>query len=312
LDNFKIDESGVKIKFINISNKDVDIAEILSYYNQNMSVYKKYKLIRLIFDKKEAAEKVLNDIKKDQSKFLEIAKKLKDENKAKLVYDPDYSFVNDFEDEALHDAVKNTQNKNVYNKVVDTKLGPIIFYVDDVKDIDFGSSVDFNKIKNDYIQKNINTIDNNNKAKAQIIYDYALKHDLEAAGKKFNLPVKSSNTYINFMENNYQNNIELYFDFENQDDVNFMVSLFKTEPGKIIAPRKYSEGYMIAVVTDKRIPTYDDFVSKFDMLNDRYSKQKTAFLQKDYYDIERKKIEIIDNFKYSVSPQMFIGEQVEQ
>ncbi len=309
LDNYKMDDSKVRINFINISNKDVDIQDVLNYYNKNIALYRKYKLIRLVFKNRDDAQNALFEIKKDPTKFNDISRKLKEENKASVVYDPDYSFINDFEDKSLQDAVKNTQVHTVGSSVVDTKIGPIVFYVDDMKEANFSSDTDYNKIKNDYIQNNISAIEKNNKAKAEAVYDYAVKNGLDAAAKKFNVTVVPSKTDIKFMENDFENNMELYFDFDKTDDVNFVVSLFKSDAGKVVPVRKYSDGYMIAEVIKKSIPTYNDFVNSFDYLNEKYSRQKSMFLEQDYYDLAKEKYRIVDNFKYCITPQMFLPEK---
>ena len=96
------------------------------------------------------------------------------------------------------------------------------------------------------------------------------------------------------------------------DDRNFMISIFKNNINDVLEPYKHDNGYMITMISDKTEASKDDFEDIFENLNTRNSDRKSINIREDYYNTERKKHEIIDNFYYVFNPQMFMQQEYEQ
>jgi hypothetical protein len=305
LDTYKLENVKVSVKYVNISNKDADNAKVNQFYEANKNSYKMYKLTRLVFKDKKEAEKALMDIKNDSNKFLEVGNKLKSEDKViNIVYDPSFAFGDDFENDAFKKAVKSTEKGNIYQAVVDSSNGPIIFKVQDVDAGDFANERVYQKVKADYIAKNTKEIDGFAKKTADEIFILAKTAGLEKAASSKNLKVESMEKPVEFMGYGIP-----YVRPDATDDKNFIAKIFKAKKGDVVEPFKHDSGYMIAMVTEKKEVNMEDFENLYDELNKNYSSQKTREISSDYYLKERKKYEIIDNFKYVINMQYFMDKE---
>jgi|GEM_PF-1273405 len=330
-DEYRLDEASVNIDYIQISNNEVNDDDLKSYFESNKAKYKKYKLTRIVFNKKKYAEEAKKAIDSGTSKFAEIGEKIESEQKGSISSDPDYSFSDELDD-VIKDEVKKI-NKGGISNILEVSGKFVIFMVDDLMDADFNSQVDYTKIKSDYAKENKQAIDSKNKNKANEIYEYAKTNGLNEAAEKYNLEVKTSYFPINFMENNKQleDNVqfrsifpEVYFDLEKAEDIDFMVELFKGNIGDIVKPRNYSlistinnnneelSGYVITKITDKKTASRETFDGLDPSFMERYSNEKSSSIESDYYDKERKKFKIVDNFDYVFNEQMFAPEQQNQ
>jgi len=95
------------------------------------------------------------------------------------------------------------------------------------------------------------------------------------------------------------------------DDRTKIVSLFKAKIGEFLPPIKHNNGYMIVIIKDKIFPSEEQFRNMYNDLVSKYSSQKSQELESDYYDKERKKYQIVDNFYYVFKLQDFFKQTEE-
>ncbi|OHD05786.1 MAG: hypothetical protein A2086_09395 [Spirochaetes bacterium GWD1_27_9] len=304
LENYKLENVKVTLKYINLSTQEVDEKLLAKFYDENKDSYKQYKLTRLVFKDKTEAEKALKEVTKDKAKFIEIGNKLKIEDKiVNIVYDSEYSFIDDFENADLKNAVRTTQNKEVAKTVVQTSVGPIVFYIEDVRYPELADDKLKQKLKSEYIARNFKAIEDENKKKADELYALAKKDGLEKAANKFNLKVETSgaSSFLGYGMPNVNPDLT--------DDKNYIAKAFKSKKNDILEPFKHSNGYMIAMVSDKADVDLKSFEDMYDDLSKKYSNGKSMDIEGDYYTKERKKYEIVDNFSYVFKIQDFIQKQ---
>ena len=303
IDDYKMDNVKVTIEFINISNADIPFEKLRDYYDKNKDKYKKYKLIRLVFNKKEDALANLSMINKEPAKFLEFANKLKSENKLNISYDSEAQFLNDFEEQDFKNGLKNLTEGQVLNKVVQTKVGPVIVKLDSIADADYNDPAVVEKIKNDYIADNKDEINYSNKLKSNEIFKYCRENGFNSAKQKFGvnpIPVQA----VQFGANGIPN-----LNVEKSEYLNFMAKIFKGNKLDIIEPYNYGSGSMIVRILDKTQIKLDDIKPLYNDLLKRYSDQKSRNIEVDYYTSERKRIEFVDNFNYVFTYDMFFPKQ---
>lgn len=305
--NYKMENIKVSFNYVELNNNEVNNTTLKKYYDSNKERYKQYKLIRLVFKDAKNAEEYLPGLVENPSEFVETGNKLKEEEKiVNIVYDSDFTFANDYEDFELVGPVKETPVNQVYDGVVETSVGPIILLVDKTVYGNFYDAEVYKKIKNEYISSNFADIEKTNKELARKIYDYAKRNGLKESASRYNKKLKSTPSPVEFMSYNVPN-----IDPDNTDDKSFIVSLFKGKKGNVIEPHNYSNGYMIAQISNKTKASKEDFEDLFFELIGKNSDRKKAYLTEDYYNKEKNKYEVIDNFNYIFNPQVFMP-QTEQ
>ena len=298
-DQYKIDNVKVTLRYFDISNNDVDKDKIESFFDTNRENFKQYKLIRLIFKKKEDAEANIKKLQKEPKKFSETGNLLKTEGKViNVTYDPDFSFLDDFEKQDLIDAVKSTPQDAVSDKIIETELGFIVFLVDPP----FDDVRTFDVVKKSYLKKNIDSIEKQNKELSYQVYNYAVTNGFDKTAQKFKLEVKTSSP-VSFLG---------YGNSDETDDLNYMIKIFKAKKGDILNPYKYESGFMVSEVNEKSEVQKEAFDKLYDDLYTRYSNEKSQNLENDYYDNERKKITVVDNFRYVITYQLLMPSEEEQ
>lgn len=307
LNQYKLENIKVTLKYFNISNQDADDESLKAFYEQNKDNYKQYKLTRLVFKDKSEAEKALTEIAKDKAKFNEIGNKLKVEDKViNIIYDSEYSFIDEFENVDLKNAVKAISKGDLCKSYVQTTVGPIVFILSDVVIGDYSADKVKTKVKNEYIAKNIQTIEANAKTKAQDIYNQTTKDGFEKTAGKFNLKIETSSP-VAFLDYGLP-----FLNPDNTDDKNYIAKLFKSEKNSIMEPFKHSNGYMIAMIDTKTAIDEKEFENMYEELYKKYSDGKSANIENDFYTKERKNYEIVDNFNYVFKIQDFINKEQEQ
>lgn len=292
-DNYKLDNTQVTLEYIDVLNSDISDVDLKSFYEANKENYKQYKLIRLYFKNKDIAAENLNNLKQDPSKFVEIGQQLKKEDKViNIKYDTQYYFINEFSEPQLSETVKRTQLNQVGDQVIESDSGSFIFLVEQINYGNFEDQKTYEKLKKDYMAKNIDIINKNNKERAENIYHYAIRNDLVKASKEFKYELKKSSPFL-LMGYNMPN-----VNPDETDDLNYMIKVFKSKVNDILEPFKHENGYMIAKVLQKEEITEGDIDALYDDLVKRYSSKKTQDLEGDYFYYERKKTKIIDNFRF--------------
>lgn len=292
-DNYKLDNIKITLEYMDILNNEINKDILKKYYDNNKEKYRLYKLIRLYFKTKEIAAENLNKFRQEPLKFIEFAEKLKAEDKiVNIRFDPEYYFIEEFTEPQLGEIVKKTGKDQVGEKVIESELGNFIFLVENIVYGEIEDGKTSEKVKNDYLAENNETVNKSNKEKSDLIYEYALKNDLLSASKKYGSELKKSSPFL-FMGYNAPN-----MNPDETDDLNFMVQVFKGSKGEILKPHKHKNGYMIARIIEKEDVTKEKVEGLYNDLVSRYSNRKSQNLENDYYSVERKKIQIIDNFKY--------------
>lgn len=292
-DNYKLDNVKITLEYIDVLNKEIDKDILKKYYNSNKEKYKLYKLIRLYFKTKELAVENLNKFRQEPLKFIELGEKLKAEDKILTIkFDTEYYFIDELTEPQLGEIVKKTEKDQVGEQVIESELGTFIFLVENIVYGDIEETKTSEKVKNDYLAENNEIVNKDNKEKAEQIYEYARNNDLVKAAKRFNKELKKSSPFL-FMGYNAPN-----INPDETDDVNYMIEIFKNSKGDILKPYKNENGFMIARIIEKDEITKDNIEVLYDDLASRYSNRKNQDLENDYYSFERKKTQIIDNFRY--------------
>lgn len=302
LEEYKLENTKVSISYIDILNDDIDKKNIEKYYNENKENYKQYKLLRLVFKNREDALAILEELKNNPSKFIETGNKLKTEGKIiNVIIDQEYNFIDGFENEELKIAIKEIGNGNVGKKVIDTGVGPIIFMVNNERYGDINDSNVFTKVKNDYIIANLSLIEKENKEKADKIYREIKESKLETVIKKYNIKLEETKTPVSFLSYGFPN-----LNPDVTDDINHIISIFKARTQDVLAPIKHKNGYMIVIIKEKIKIDQESFNNNYNDLVVKYSSKKSQDLELDYYDKERKRYQIVDNFYYVFKLQDFL------
>ncbi len=292
-ENYKLDNTQITLEYIDILNDEISKDKLKEFYDNNKENYKQYKLIRLFFKSKDLAAENLNTLKQDPSKFVEIGQKLKNEDKViNIKYDAEYYFIDELTEPRLGETVKQTQVNGVGDQIIESELGSFIFLVERIIYGDIEETKTYEKAKKDYLVDNYETINKNNKEKADNIYQYALKNDLENAGAKFKYELITSSPSL-FMGYNIP-----HVNPDETDDINYMVEVFKGKKGDVLKPYKHENGYMIATIIEKDTITEENIDTLYNDLVSRYSNNKTQRLEQDYYKNKRKKAKIVDNFRF--------------
>jgi len=303
-EEYKLENTKVSLSYINILNDDIDRKNIEKYYNENKENYKQYKLLRLVFKTKEDALSILEELKKNPSKFIEIGNKLKTEGKViNVIIDQEYNFIDGFENEELKLAIKDAGNGNVGKNIVETGVGPIIFMVHNERYGDINEENIFNKVKNDYLSANLLVIEKENKEKIDKIYKEIKEvavSKIESVIKKYNVKLEDIKNPVSFLSYGIPN-----LNPDSTDDRVHIVSIFKANIGDVLPPIKHSNGYMIVTIKDKIKASEESFSNMYSDLVTKYSDQKSQDLEIDYYDKERKKYKVVDNFYYVFKLQDF-------
>ncbi|HOF00569.1 MAG TPA: peptidylprolyl isomerase [Spirochaetota bacterium] len=304
-DLYKMEKTKISLNYINLSNQDVDDKSLQSFYNEYKENYKKYKLNRLVFKDKKDAEAIVGEISADPTKFNEIGNKLKSEDKLiNIVYDPDYSYLSDFESQELKDAIALTETGKVSQSIIQTSIGPIVFQVQDQKYGDLNEEDVIQKVRTDYIAKNFAIIEEQNKNRANNIYNLAKNKGLEAAAAANGVKVETMENAVGFMEYGFPNvNPDL------TDDSLFIVKLFKGNKNDVFEPFRHENGYMVVSIKDKETPSMDKFGEEWLDLYKKYSSEKSDDLENDFYIKERKKHQVVDNFNYVFKIQDFMRQE---
>ena len=304
LNEYKLENVKVTLKYINLSNQDVDDSLVRKFYEENRENYKQYKLTRLVFKDANAALEAQKEIEKDKSKFLEIGNKLKLEDKIiNIIYDSEFSFIDDFENTDLKNSVKAIGRGDVSKSYVQTAVGPIIFLLSDVAYGDYNTEKVKSKAKNDYIASNFATVEESLKTKATQFYDEAKKIGFEKSADKFKLKVETSipSTFMGYGMP--------YVSIDNTDDKSYISKVFKADKNALLEPFKHSNGYMVAMVSDRTSINEDDFENMYEELLKKYSDNKSADIENDFYTKERKRYDIVDNFNYVFKIQDFMNKE---
>ncbi len=301
---YKLENTKITLKYVNISNQEVDDGLLKKYYDENKDNYKQYKLTRLVFKDKIEAEKALKDLQVDKSKFVEIGNKLKVEDKiVNIIYDSEFVFMDELENADLKNAVKAIQKGDISKSYVQTALGPIVFMLSDVVFGEYASDKVKTKVKNEYIAKNVQIIDENAKNKSNEIYNEALKNGFEKSASKFGLKVETSSPTA-FLGYGFP-----FVSPDNTDDKIFISKAFKSEKNAVLEPFKHSNGYMVATVDSKITPSKEEFDNMYEELLKKYSENKSGNIENDFYSKERKNYEVVDNFNYVFKIQDFINKE---
>jgi hypothetical protein len=300
LDKYKMENTKITVKYVNVVNNDIDDNTLKAFYGQNLNNYKMYKLSKLIFKDKKDAEKSLIDLKKDPKKFNETGRNLKVEQKIiNIINETEFTFITDLENESYKAVVKNTAAGNVGASVIDASQGPVIVKVEEIIDGDFATDKVKSKVKSDYMIKNMKDINDANKKIADKLYDESKSLGLDKAAAKYNLKVESSSP-VEFLGTGLPN-----LNVDATEDRNYEINLFKGKKGDIMAPFKYQDGFMIASIYEREDVSMDNFESMYDNLSTKYVNNKAKEIEEDFYINERKKHEIINNFDYVITPQFF-------
>ncbi len=309
-EEYKIENTKVSLYYINFLNDEVDKSIIEKYYSENKENYKQYKLLRLVFKTKEDASTVLEELKKNPSKFIEIGNKLKTEGKViNVIIDQEYNFLDGFENDELKLAIKDAGNGNVGKNIIDTAVGPIIFMVHNERYGDINDNNVFSKVKTDYLAANLLSIEKINQEKADKIYKEIKDikgSKIESVIKKYNLKLEETKDSVSFLSYGLPN-----LNPDSTDDRTHIVSIFKATIGDVLPPIKHSNGYMIVIIKDKIKVNEESFNNMYADLVTKYSGQKSQDLETDYYDKERKKYQIVDNFYYVFKLQDFFKQTEE-
>jgi hypothetical protein len=293
--SYKIEKTRISYDYINISNKDVDENSLRQYYDKNKDNFKQFKLTRLIFDKTkmDVAQDALNTLKKDPAKFSEIGNKLKEDNKIiNIIYDSDFSFINDFENEKLKDIVKKTKINAVSDEVIEIGVGLLIFQVTDTKQGEFKDETVKSTVKTEYFKIFNKEIEKNNEKKVKDIYNFIQQNGFESARNSFNAKIESTKSSLSIMDYFPLLNIDL------TDDANYIAAMFKSNINTILPPHKYANGYLIIKIKEKQKAAKNVFDNLYEQYIKQYSDQKARFLEQDFFNNEKKKYQVVDNFNY--------------
>jgi len=302
---YRIKNLKVGIKYVYLTNSDINEEKLKQFFELNKTEFKTYKLTKLVFKDKKEAEKALSEIKNDSKKFIELGNKLKSEDKViNIVYDPVFSFVDEFENDALKKAVKTTNKGNIYQAVIEISVGQVIVKIEDINDSDYNSDKVKQKVKSNYVTKNKKELDGNLKNLALSIVEESRKNGLDRVAEKNKLKVESTQNQIAFMSGEFP-----FANPDATDDLNYLVKVYKSKKGDVLDPFKYESGYMIATVTNKTEVSDAEIESIYDEIYKNYSQEKTNGISNDYYTKERKKYEIIDNFSYVFNQQHFMQKE---
>lgn len=299
-DFYVMDNVKVSIDYVTLSNYNVADDKLIAYFNDNKNEYIKYKLTKIVFDSQKSsdAEKALEEIKADKSKFKIIGERLNSEKKIiNMVTDTDFSFLQNIKDIELREELKGKNIGDIGSKVVKTEAGLVLFMVEEIKYPSFAENDIQSMVKNDYIKKYANQIEESNKVLAEKVFNYARQNGLYSAAKAFNLKVDTSSKAL-FMD-------PLPNLGDTTDDKNFTVNVFKSKKGEIVGPHKFSTGYMVCSIKEKDDISISDFESKFDGYAKRYVRMKEMIVEADFFKAERKKHEIVDNFNLVINYQTF-------
>ncbi|MBN2545357.1 MAG: peptidyl-prolyl cis-trans isomerase [Spirochaetes bacterium] len=306
-DYYVLDNVSVTLNYINISNYNVSDTKLSSYFEDNKKDYVQYKITKIVFDssKNMEAEEALNEIKKDKIKFKEIGNSLNNEKKIiNMVSDTEFQYLNNFKDLELIDELRGKKIGDIGSKPVKTEIGLVLFIVDDVKNPIFSDQSIKNLAKDDYLKKYYTDIENENKTLADKFYNYAKQTNIESASKAFGLKLETSRPTL-FLDT-----------FPNMsdttDDKNFIVKIFSSKPNQVLVPYKHSSGFMICAIKEKKDILTQDFIDKFDGYAKRYTTRKEQILESDFFQAERKKYEIVDNFNLVINYQTFMSREDEK
>lgn len=299
-DFYVIDNVKVSVDYITFSNSNVSEDKLIAYFNDNKQDYIKYKITKIVFDSSKAndAEAALQEIKKDKTKFKIIGEKLNSEKKiVNMVSDTEFLFLQNINDIELKEELKGKKPGEIGNKVVKTEAGLVLFVVDEIKEPLFSDNEIKSMVKNDYIKKYASNIEEENKEFSEKVFNYAKQNGLYQAAKAYNLKVETSSPVI-FMD--YLPNLS-----DSETDKEFIAKVFKSKRGEILPPHKFSNGYMICMVKEKIDVDVSDFENKFDGYAKRYTQMKESIAERDFFALERKRHEIVDNFNLVINYQTF-------
>jgi hypothetical protein len=302
--SYVLDNVKVSIDYIALENDSVSESEVRKWFSENSDNYQQYKLTRLYFENKEDADAALVEITAAPDSFLDIGNRLRTEDKViNIVYDSEYSFTDDFDDFAFAQTVAATPEGSIGTSVVETTVGSIVFKVDDIKTASISNPEVFQKVQSDYTASNYTRISRNNEELAGKIQAAASRSSLASAARQFGRKVEKAEN-ITFM--GYEFN---FVNPDQSDDLNFMVSMFKGNRRDVLPVFNYQAGFIVAEIADKTEADEDTYEVTYEDLNSQKMDRKTQELESDYYDIERKKHKIIDNFGLVLKPQNFASEQ---
>ena len=307
LNKYKLENTKVTLKYVNISNDVVNDGVLKTFYEANKSDYKMYKLSKMIFNDKKEAETNLAELKKNPKKFDEIGKNLKSTQKIyNLINETEYALLADLENEDYRSIVKSTSVGNVGSAVIQSSQGPVIVKVVDIMDGDFSDEKVKSQVKNDYMIKNIKEIDAGNKKIADEIYNDSKSNGLDKAASKFEYTAQTTSP-VEFLGSGIP-----YVNSDTTDDRNFEMNVFKASKGDVLPPFKHSDGYLVVSIDDRTEASLEDFENTYDSLMQKYSSAKSDELESDFYRNIRKKYEIINNFDYVITPQSFVTDTAEE
>lgn len=291
--NYKLKNVKINLQYIDIKNDEISDKKLEDFYKINSVNYKMYKITKLIFKDKAAADEALKRIQAEPAKFIEIGTELKDEEKVlNIKYESDYRFIEDFENAEIKAVVKSTKTGNVAKRVATITDGPVIIRVEDTITGAFFDDKVKSKVKEDYIAANLELIKEENKKKAEQVYNTLIESDFDKVKSEFKLESKNADA-ITFLDRNIPN-----LNSDVTDDLNYIVNVFKAGKDDILKPHQYENGFMIVKVVDKIDVEAEKIDELGDSLNKQFSDEKKNELETDFYREEWKRYRVVDNSGY--------------
>ena len=303
LKEYKLDNTKVVLKYVNIDFDNVDENSLKEYFKNNEDKYALYKLTRIYCKDKADAENLLKEIKNNYNKFIELGNKEKEENKIlNIVTDVDYSFLEDFDEAKIKESIGSLKPRDILQTVIETPVGGMIVALTEKINGDLTNTRVHSKVIEQYKNDRKDELETDTKKFADSLYNDLKGKDFDTIVKRKNLnPTTSSQ--IGLLDQGF---INLGLSLDSTDDINFIAKIFKAPKNELLEPYKYSGGYLITYISDKIYVEEDKYEDlKDDLLKD-YSNRKSANIENDYFIKERKKQEIVDNFSYVFNIQDFI------
>lgn len=323
IDDYLMSNLAVKIGYIKIEKDVDDYSKLQEYLKLNENNYKKYKYTTAVFseDNKDYAEEFLEKIK--NSDFIETAEKMKEEEKLiNIVYGSNYLLASNSQNNTTEKLLSSKNSSGLIDEVIeDEKLGYLVITIDDIQYPNMSDEQTFNQVKNDYMMENADKINNLIQEKAENIFKQLQENNNYSQVAQANSvnfidvvdPVK-------FMEDISQDD---YFSQPDQatQDKNFIINLFNENTdamiktfneeavGRPVAPVGTDEGMVIIVVNDRIKENISSAEERIDELSDSFSSLKSRLLEIDFYNTEKIKYKVVDNFNYCITIQDFISNQ---
>ncbi len=298
ISNHIIKNTKVKVEFVNIRNDLVNDNELSLFVSSNKNEFLSYKIIDVVFKTREAALEALKEIGSDPNKFIVISERFKSEEKAIDIRYPDFTLDGTFEEEAINIAVRGLANKQITAEPIQTKVGFNIILVDNTREGTITNPQVRDRAKEKYLEKNLELIIKKNAETAETLFTQAKTGSISAAAK--NLGFEAEESEMIFLDTSPS-----FIDNAKESDVSFVATIFKSAAGTTLAPYKHDSGIAVLKVISIDKPDMSNIDMTYPEIYKNAASELRYSIEQDYFNIERKNHEIIDNFNFSITPDFF-------